>query len=99
MGIHDDLKGQIPVGFVVLKFGSDIAQGDLEQQLVQDVRSAIGPVATFKRAYIVSKLPKTRSGKILRRTIRQIMDGEEPQVPATIEDRTVLDELFELAKS
>ncbi|WP_417608547.1 AMP-binding protein [Parasphingorhabdus sp.] len=98
VGIHDDLKGQIPVGFVVLKFGSNIAQAELEQQLVQHVRSAIGPVAAFKRAYIVSKLPKTRSGKTLRRTIRQIMDGEEPSVPATIEDRTVLDELFELAR-
>ena len=67
-----------------------------DAELVQDVRREIGPVAAFKRVHLVSKLPKTRSGKILRRNIRQIADGEEPKVPATIEDHSVLDEYFQL---
>lgn len=99
VGIHDDLKGQIPVGFVVLKTGGDIEPAELKGQLVADVRGAIGPVAAFKRTHIVDKLPKTRSGKILRQTIRQIIDGDEPRIPATIEDRSVLDEFYELAAS
>lgn len=99
VGVHDDLKGQIPAGFVVLKAGTDIAAEDLKQQLINEVRTAIGPVATFKIAHIVSKLPKTRSGKILRRNIRQIADGEEPKIPATIEDRAVLDEYYRLFKT
>lgn len=96
VGMHDDLKGQIPAGFVVLKAGIECAPGILEQQLIQDVRKAIGPVAAFKQVHIVSKLPKTRSGKILRRNIRQIADQEEATIPATIEDRTVLDEYYKL---
>ncbi len=96
VGIHDDLKGQIPAGFVVLKAGEQSDPGSLQQQLVLDVRTAIGPVAAFKQVHIVSKLPKTRSGKILRRNIRQIADREEATIPATIEDRAVLEEYYKL---
>lgn len=96
VGIHDDLKGQVPAGFVVLKAGTENSQ--IAEELIADVRREIGPVAAFKRVYVVSKLPKTRSGKILRRNIRQIADGDVPTVPATIEDRAVLDEFFQLFK-
>lgn len=96
VGIFDSLKGQIPAGFVVLKAGEESDPALLKQQLILDVRTAIGPVAAFKQVHIVSKLPKTRSGKILRRNIRQIADKEEATIPATIEDRTVLDEYYEL---
>lgn len=96
VGIYDSLKGQIPAGFVVLKAGEESDPASLEQQLILDVRTAIGPVAAFKQVHIVSKLPKTRSGKILRRNIRQIADKEEATIPATIEDLTVLDEYYDL---
>lgn len=96
VGVHDELKGQIPAGFVVLKAGVDKAVENLTAELIQDVRREIGPVAAFKRVHVVSKLPKTRSGKILRRNIRQIADGEAPKVPATIEDLAVLDEYLRL---
>ncbi len=96
VGVHDALKGQIPAGFVVLKAGSAIDAAELAERLVADVRREIGPVASFKRVHAVSRLPKTRSGKILRRNIRQIADGEAPTVPATIEDRSALDELLYL---
>ncbi|MEL6540243.1 MAG: propionyl-CoA synthetase, partial [Pseudomonadota bacterium] len=91
IGMADELKGQIPVGFVVLKAAADIAEGDLAAQLIADMRATIGPVAAFKRVHVVSKLPKTRSGKILRKTMREIADGEEPKVPPTIEDASVLE--------
>eukprot|EP01013_Petalomonas_cantuscygni_P023286 TRINITY_DN44695_c0_g1_i1.p1 TRINITY_DN44695_c0_g1~~TRINITY_DN44695_c0_g1_i1.p1 ORF type:complete len:635 (-),score=53.22 TRINITY_DN44695_c0_g1_i1:1074-2978(-) len=96
VGVYDELKGQVPAGFAVLKAGAAIDEAELAEQLVADVRREIGPVASFKRVYVVSKLPKTRSGKILRRNIRQIVDGEVPTVPATIEDQSVLDEFFTL---
>ncbi len=96
VGIYDSLKGQIPAGFVVLKAGEESDPATLEKQLILDVRTAIGPVAAFKQVHIVSKLPKTRSGKILRRNIRQIADKEEATIPATIEDLTVLDEYYDL---
>lgn len=90
IGMADQLKGQIPVGFVVLKTSADITREDLSAELIAAVRTQIGPVAAFKRVHILPKLPKTRSGKILRKTIREIADGEEPKVPPTIEDRSVL---------
>lgn len=96
VGVHDELKGQVPAGFVVLKAGTSFDESQLVAELIADVRRQIGPVAAFKRAYVVSKLPKTRSGKILRRNMRQIADGEIPNVPATIEDRAVLDEYYTL---
>ena len=92
VGMADQIKGQVPVGFVVTKAGCTTDEADLAQQLIADVRSAIGPVAAFKQVHVMNKLPKTRSGKILRRTIRQIADGEEAAVPATIEDISVLDD-------
>ena len=93
MGIADSLKGQVPVGFVVLKAGSDRNEPELEKELVQMVRNEIGPVAAFKTAMIVKRLPKTRSGKILRGTMRKIADGEEWKMPATIDDPIILDEI------
>ncbi|RJX72860.1 propionyl-CoA synthetase [Vibrio sinensis] len=93
VGIHDDLKGQLPLGFVVLKDGQKIDDLDLEAQLVGKVRNEIGAVACFKHALVVERLPKTRSGKILRRVIRQIADGESYTVPSTIDDPSSLDEI------
>lgn len=77
IGIHDDLKGQLPLGLVVLKDGYYSADGAIEKELLMKVRSEIGAVACFNRALVVDRLPKTRSGKILRRVIRQIADGEQ----------------------
>lgn len=93
VGVADDLKGQIPVGFFVLKSGSQIEEKELEKELIKMVRNTIGPVAVFKRAVEVKRLPKTRSGKILRKIIRAIADGRKFSTPSTIEDITVLDEL------
>ena len=93
VGIHDDLKGQLPLGFVVLKDGVSIDDITLEGELVSKVRDSIGAVACFKHALVVERLPKTRSGKILRRTIRQIADGESYTVPSTIDDPTSISEI------
>ncbi len=95
MGVHDPLKGQIPVGLVVLAAGVDRPQEDIAGECVKRVREEIGPVAAFKHVAVVSRLPKTRSGKILRATMRQIADGEDVQVPATIDDPVILDEIRE----
>jgi propionyl-CoA synthetase len=91
IGAADSLKGQVPRGFVVLKAGHDIDHDQLAKELVESVRDQIGPVAAFKDVRVVAALPKTRSGKILRKTMRQIADGETPSVPGTIEDAGVLD--------
>jgi propionyl-CoA synthetase len=96
VGRNDELKGQMPLGFVVLKSGADIAEEQLIQELVALVRTDIGPVACFKEAHVVPRLPKTRSGKILRRTIRQIVNGEEYTVPSTIDDPGSLDEIKQI---
>jgi len=93
IGVHDDLKGQIPRAFVVLKAGSTIDADDLQAQVVAMVREEIGPVAAFKEAVVVPALPKTRSGKILRRTMRGIAAGRDEPIPSTIEDPAVLDAL------
>ncbi|EMK3315310.1 propionyl-CoA synthetase [Vibrio vulnificus] len=93
VGVHDELKGQLPLGFVVLKDGVKIDPSELEQDLVGKVRNEIGAVACFKQALVVERLPKTRSGKILRRTIRQIADGEQYAVPSTIDDPSSLNEI------
>ena len=95
VGIRDELKGQRPSGYVVLKAGVDIAPDTLRDELVAKVRNEIGAVATFRDVTVVPALPKTRSGKILRKTMRQIADHEEYAVPSTIEDRSVLDALAE----
>lgn len=98
IGRDDELKGQMPVGFVVLKSGVGIANDTIVEELIQLVRSDIGPVACFKEAHVVSRLPKTRSGKILRKTMRQIMNGEEYMVPSTIDDPASLDDIKQLAE-
>ncbi|GAA4877256.1 propionyl-CoA synthetase [Ferrimonas pelagia] len=91
IGVADKLKGQVPLGMVVLKSGVSLAEETLYQQLIALVRAEIGPVAAFKLVSVVSKLPKTRSGKILRGTMRKMADCQEYVVPATIEDPETLD--------
>ncbi|WP_420346865.1 propionyl-CoA synthetase [Pelagibius sp.] len=93
IGVADSLKGQLPVGFVVLKAGA--GDGAVTDEVVQMVRDRIGPVAAFKSAAVVKRLPKTRSGKILRATMRKIADGEDFKTPATIDDPVILDEIRE----
>ena len=93
IGVADAMKGQVPRGFVVLKAGVSRDEDELRAELVQLVRSRIGAVAALKEVAVVAALPKTRSGKILRKTMRQIADGEEPAVPSTIEDASVLDRM------
>ncbi|MEM8583706.1 MAG: acetate--CoA ligase [Bacteroidota bacterium] len=99
IGVYNELKGQVPVGFLVLKSGSDILEQELEQELVQMIRDKIGAVASFKRAIIVQRLPKTRSGKTLRKVMRYITDSKSFNPPSTIEDLSVLDELEEIVRS
>jgi propionyl-CoA synthetase len=96
VGVGDALKGQVPVGFVVLKSGVDRPDEDLLAELVARIRDEVGPVASFKEARVVRALPKTRSGKVLRGTIRAMADGEEWRMPATIEDPAVLDDFREV---
>jgi propionyl-CoA synthetase len=93
VGVADALKGEIPVGFVVTKAGVERPDAELAKQLVERVRERIGPVAAFKLAMVVKRLPKTRSGKILRGTMKKIADGTEYSVPATIDDPVILDEI------
>ena len=93
VGVHDDLKGQVPVGFLVLKAGVNRPHAEVVREAVQKVRDEIGAVASFRTATVVPRLPKTRSGKILRGTISKIADGEEYRMPATIDDPGVLAEI------
>jgi propionyl-CoA synthetase len=95
MGVADELKGQLPVGCLVLKAGVSRNPDDIVKEVVKMVREQIGPVAAFKQAVVVEHLPKTRSGKILRGTMRRIADSEDYRMPATIEDPDVLDEIRE----
>ena len=95
VGVHDELRGQIPVGFLVLKKGVDHDPQEIVKEVVQMVRQRIGPVAAFKTAMVVPGLPKTRSGKILRGTMQKIADGDDYKMPATIDDSTVLTEVTE----
>lgn len=98
LGADDQLKGQVPVGFVVLKAGVEESNGKIVNELVQMVRSELGALACFKEAVIVKALPKTRSGKILRSTMRKIVDGKDYVVPSTIDDPAVLTAIAEAAK-
>src|SRR6266852_7739332 len=98
IGIADALKGEVPCGFVVLKAGVDRPVADIERECVALVREKIGPVAAFKLAITVARLPKTRSGKILRGTMKKIADGDPWAMPATIEDAKVLDEIGDALK-
>jgi len=93
IGAADDLKGQVPVGFVVLKAGVDRPNEEIVTELVQMVRQDLGAVASFKKAVAVKRLPKTRSGKVLRGTMRKIADGDKYTVPATIDDPASLTEI------
>jgi propionyl-CoA synthetase len=93
IGVNDDFKGQIPRGFVVLKAGASADPATVSAELVQLVRDQIGPVAALRRVDVITALPKTRSGKILRKTMRGIADGQAEPVPSTIEDPAVLDAL------
>jgi propionyl-CoA synthetase len=95
VGIADQLKGEIPLGFVVTKAGVARGEDELVRELVARVRDSIGPVAAFRLALVVDRLPKTRSGKILRGTMKRIADGVEYTVPATIDDPAVLGEITE----
>ncbi|MEO0067409.1 MAG: hypothetical protein RJB63_534 [Actinomycetota bacterium] len=92
-GVKDELKGQRAVGFITFKHGYEIDEAKLRKQVIEIVRDVVGPVAAFKDVVILQRLPKTRSGKVLRKTMRQIVDGENYTVPPTIEDPTVLDDL------
>lgn len=93
VGIYDELKGQVPLALVVKKKNADIENFQLEHELVQLIRERIGAVTSFKKVIPVDRLPKTRSGKILRKIIRNIYDGSDYQIPSTIEDASVVDEL------
>ncbi|HET7661296.1 MAG TPA: propionyl-CoA synthetase, partial [Oryzihumus sp.] len=97
IGVVDELKGQVPRALVVLKAGVDVsaagAREALEAELVKRVRDEVGPVAALHQVDIVPALPKTRSGKILRKTMREMADGATPAVPSTIEDASVLEAL------
>jgi len=95
VGVSDDLKGEIPLGFVVLKAGVTRGSSEIIAELVRMVRERIGPVASFKTAAVVKRLPKTRSGKILRGTVKRIADGTPFQTPATIDDPAILEEIAE----
>jgi len=95
LGVEDELKGQVPVGFMVLNAGVSRDSNEIIGETIQMVRERIGPVASFKTATVVKRLPKTRSGKILRGTIQKIADNTPYKVPATIDDPTVLDEMEE----
>ncbi len=99
VGAHDDIKGQAPLGLVVLKSGVSRGQQEIIDELVALVRARIGPVAALRRVLIVARLPKTRSGKILRASIRRMADGQDPNPPATIEDPAVLAELAQILGS
>jgi len=93
VGVSDPLKGQLPVGFAVLNAGVDRPAEEIVAELVQSVRERIGPVAAFKKVAVVPRLPKTRSGKILRGTMRKIADSEPYRTPPTIDDPAVLGEI------
>jgi propionyl-CoA synthetase len=93
IGVADALKGQVPLGLVVLKAGVARPHPEIARECVQAVRDTIGAVASFKQAAVVERLPKTRSGKVLRGTMRRIADGEEWRMPATIDDPASLDEI------
>ncbi|QTA88236.1 propionyl-CoA synthetase [Desulfonema magnum] len=99
LGVEDKLKGQIPVGFMVLKAGVTKANDEIIKEVVQMVRERIGPVAAFKTATVVKRLPKTRSGKILRGTIQKIADNKDYKAPATIDDPATLGEMEEALSS
>ena len=98
IGVADEIKGQSPLGLLVLKAGVERPNADVVRETVQMVRDRIGPVASFKTAVVVERLPKTRSGKILRGTMRRMADDQEYSIPATIDDPAILDEIADALK-
>ena len=95
IGIEDEDKGQVPMGLMLIKDGLNIDEADLQAELVQMVRDQVGAIANFKRAIVVPRLPKTRSGKILRGVMRKMVDGHAYTVPSTIDDPAIIDEIEE----
>ena len=93
IGVADEIKGQLPLGFVILKSGTSITPSELNQQIVKSIRAKIGAIACYKKTVVVDRLPKTRSGKILRKTMRLIADGQDYTIPSTIDDPNSLDEI------
>ncbi len=98
IGVADDMKGQLPAGFIVLNAGVTRDEREIEAEVVKLVRDVIGPVAAFKNVMVVKRLPKTRSGKVLRGTMRAIADGEPWLMPATIDDPAILEEIADTLK-
>jgi propionyl-CoA synthetase len=98
-GVNDELKGQVPLGFAVLNAGVARPHGEIEAELVALVRERIGPVAALKQVIVVARLPKTRSGKVLRGTLRRMADSEPYPIPATIDDPASLDEILLLLRA
>jgi propionyl-CoA synthetase len=98
IGVHDELKGQLPMGLVVLNSGVETDRDSIIKDLIARVRNDIGPVAAFKKVVVLKRLPKTRSGKILRGTMKKIADGETYNIPATIDDVAILDEIANALK-
>jgi len=99
IGIADDLKGQLPAGFLILNAGVEKSEAEVEKEVIRLVREEIGPVAAFKIAVTVKRLPKTRSGKILRGVMQKIADGQDYKMPATIDDPAILDEIGDALKA
>jgi propionyl-CoA synthetase len=93
LGVHDDLKGQVPIGLVVLKAEAESRDEELVSDLVQMVRKQMGATACLKQVVVVERLPRTRSGKILPGTMRRIADGQEYRIPSTIDDADILGEI------
>ena len=93
IGITDPLKGQLPAGFMILNAGVNRPIPEIQSEVIKLVREKIGPVAAFKIAVPVARLPKTRSGKILRATMQKVVDGEDFKMPATIDDPAIIDEI------
>ena len=98
IGIADALKGEVPCGFIVLKSGVNRPPTEIEKECIALVREKIGPVAAFKLAIAVARLPKTRSGKILRGTMKKIADGDSWSMPATIDDPVILSEIGDVLR-
>ncbi len=97
-GIHDEIKGQTPLALVVTKAGNDVAESVIEQEVIAKIRSNIGTIATLKRVIVVDRLPKTRSGKILRKLLRDIADKKDYTIPSTIDDSEIIDEIIQVYK-
>ncbi len=99
IGIQDDLKGQIPLALAVTKSGNEIAESVIQEEVVQSIRKKIGAVASLRQVIIIERLPKTRSGKILRKLLRSIADQEDYKIPSTIDDPLIIDEIIHKLKT